>query len=1373
MAKTKDYKVTITDQQNEYIFSAKRKNAIYVKGIKQNDIDTNSFRIYGDNLLFSAKGKDFVVSNYTGIKYIKTDNASGKTDLLDIISHSYVDNTANVISTYNKKLTVTGATNYNDEIDMSGINNLTKTIKVGKKKQIVDKTSQDKGFTIKSGAGDDIITGSMYSDTITSGVGKNTIIVKNTEFGNDVINLTKNEELVIDLTECTDITDLSDLKYSIIGKNLIITVPEDDEYNKGTLTLKNYTKNILKSLSFKLYAQDTIIYNNLTEFTNDVVFNYNNSNLSKKRVLTGSAYNDKIDVENTTTKKYTINAGNGKNDITISSGTNVINSGKDNDTINISLDGNYTVNAGAGENTINIDNSDEFGTVIINEQKVNATNTIVLSDELINPEYKRVKNDMYIVDNNGTIILKNYYSNVKNKSTVNISFKDGTEQTLSEYISDTTMSVSGSGKIIGTDNNDIISINGKSSSTITPGKGNDTIGYSKGSRTFYLYEGDGNDIVEKGKGTDVLKFESGTRVIAETQYDIDGNTNLVVHYGAQGDSITFLDYDSKKKMYYYIGKKKYSFSISSAKGDLIEIDKYKTHYDGTNKNDTIIDMLKHTLEDTLTINGYGGDDYIDAHHDIVHAGSGNDYVHSINSFVYGEEGNDVIVNYGQTGGSGADIEIYGGDGDDTIVNEKYAYAKNLYGNDGNDIIINSGTVGNIIDGGNGADEISLRSGSKVSTVYGGNGDDTITIESEATVSSIYTNEGNDKINIEGSVGYIYCGIGDDIIIADKNSHIGTIYFNEGDGNDILDINKATLQFYTNSNLVYRWNNNDLILNYNDNENVTLKNYDINNNQIYIRGNYTYNTKFLLSDILKSGFVKLDIAENNIFFDDNDNNIIFDTTIKNIYTGDGNDKIILNENGVVGNNIYCGNGNNEIAILGYKEKWKSYDNNDNKVNNIYTGDGNDKVTINESAKVSNNIDCGAGDNEIYIYGSVNNIYTEDGNDKVIVDSIGSVDSIYLGDGNDEINITSHGYVGDIYTGSGNDIIITRSVSIWDCCNIWFYKGDGNDILDINNLLTTNLHFSSNTSSKTYIWQNDDLLIKYNNDRDSVLIKNCIPTSFYIDDETSDENSKNLLSTAPKKNIIGTKYADYLESNVYAWEIYGYDGNDTIINNGECQDIKAGNGNDTITNNGDVFLIRGDEGKDTIINNGKCYLIWGEDGDDNIINNGECQYIEGGKGNDIITITESSITNFINFNEINLGDGNDTLYLYASTSINCNLSLKKTYSWSKNDLVIKFYNNIDSIDSITIKNYDPSNKDIIVKIKTDVNSYRDLATLVPDKPTVNTLSLNMSNTNIDELNSQIATFNSASSTSDFSLTDDSTDMPSIMTYLTDTTDSQVIK
>ena len=806
---TKDYKVTITDQQNEYIFSAKKKNAIYIKGIKQDDIDTNSFRIVGNNLLFSAKGNDFVVSNYTGIKYIKTDNTLGKTELLDIISHSYVDNTANVISTYNKKYTVTGATNYNDEIDMSGINNLTKTIKDGKKKQIVDKTSQDSGFIIKSGAGDDIITGSMYSDTITGGNGKNTIIIKNTEFGNDVVNLTKNEELVIDLTDCTDITDLSDLKYSIIGKNLIITVPEDDEYNKGTLTLKNYTKNILKSLSFKLYAQDTIIYNNLTEFTNDVVFNYNNSNLSKKRVLTGSAYNDKIDVENTTTKKYTINAGNGKNDITISSGTNVINSGKDNDTINISLDGNYTVNAGAGENTINIDNSDEFGTVIINEQKVNATNTIVLSNELINPEYKRVKNDMYIVDNNGTIILKNYYSNVKNKSSINITIK-GDEKGLSDYLSEQTTEISGSGKINGTDSSDIVTITGKAATTINTGKGNDIIGYSKGNRTIYLYEGDGEDIVEAGEGTDTIRFQNGTKVSAEIQYDTEGNTNLVIHYGNKGDTITFKDYNSKTKLYYYIGKQKYSLFNIANDGELIEIDKFKTHYDGTNKNDRIMDSLVHTLENSITINAFAGNDYIDAHHDIVHAGAGNDYVHSIDSFVYGEDGNDTIINYGSTSdGSEPVIEIYGGDGDDIIFNERYSSTKNIYGNEGEDIIINSGNISFDLDGGYDDDQITLNSGSIVKgTTYGGSGNDKITVQSNVTINDLCGDtsqdttsvDGDDKIEISGTVRNVYTSGGSDEITVNTSGKVaGSIY--GGDGKDII-VNRGIIDVVdNNTNLI--------------------------------------------------------------------------------------------------------------------------------------------------------------------------------------------------------------------------------------------------------------------------------------------------------------------------------------------------------------------------------------------------------------------------------------------------------------------------------------------------------------------------------------------------------------------------------------------
>ena len=98
--KTKDYTILTTDEQTSYKVTNK-KNAIYLKGIKQSDIDTSSFKIVGDNLLFTANDKNYTISNYKDVRYIKTvDN--NKTELLDIIANSFVDNTENEIKTLEK-----------------------------------------------------------------------------------------------------------------------------------------------------------------------------------------------------------------------------------------------------------------------------------------------------------------------------------------------------------------------------------------------------------------------------------------------------------------------------------------------------------------------------------------------------------------------------------------------------------------------------------------------------------------------------------------------------------------------------------------------------------------------------------------------------------------------------------------------------------------------------------------------------------------------------------------------------------------------------------------------------------------------------------------------------------------------------------------------------------------------------------------------------------------------------------------------------------------------------------------------------------------------------------------------------------------------
>lgn len=89
---------------------------------------------------------------------------------------------------------------------------------------------------IKGGKGDDTITGGAGNDTITGGTGFNTIVHHKGD-GNDVINLTKGENLIIKVDELADKNVLftESLKYSANKKDVLICLA-DGEY----ITLKNY-----------------------------------------------------------------------------------------------------------------------------------------------------------------------------------------------------------------------------------------------------------------------------------------------------------------------------------------------------------------------------------------------------------------------------------------------------------------------------------------------------------------------------------------------------------------------------------------------------------------------------------------------------------------------------------------------------------------------------------------------------------------------------------------------------------------------------------------------------------------------------------------------------------------------------------------------------------------------------------------------------------------------------------------------------------------------------------------------------------------------------------------------------------------------------
>ena len=186
-----------------------------------------------------------------------------------------------------------------------------------------------------------------------------------------------------------------------------------------------------------------------------------------------------------------------------------------------------------------------------------------------------------------------------------------------------------------------------------------------------------------------------------------------------------------------------------------------------------------------------------------------------------------------------------------------------------------------------------------------------------------------------------------------------------------------------------------------------------------------------------------------------------------------------------------------------------------------------------------------------------------------------------------------------------------------------------------------------------------------------------------------------------SINGTSNADSLNNTLEGANIYGYGGNDTIINKGISSFVDGGAGNDRIYNYGKYSTITtgnesatvynyaenvtiqgtadydylynrsskayltlsgnnstlyshsgisnvtlfGGSKNDSILNNSSKTLINGNAGNDKILNyKGSNVTIIGGKGNDVISLYDSSKNNLIIYNK---GDGNDTISGIAET------------------------------------------------------------------------------------------------------------------------------
>ncbi len=177
------------------------------------------FKANGKSKFNLLVGNDYQTQNYAAY---------------DMLANGWVTNPTSYTSANVKKQSFT-TTVFNDTVDLTGFQ--AEDAKAG--------YYIKKGFNVKTDKGNDTITGSVLNDTITAGAGSNTINSVATDFGDDVINLTKNEAL--NVTAATDGTGYAYgiEKNDVVAKDYVKThlgYAKTTEVAAGETHNKVYTK---------------------------------------------------------------------------------------------------------------------------------------------------------------------------------------------------------------------------------------------------------------------------------------------------------------------------------------------------------------------------------------------------------------------------------------------------------------------------------------------------------------------------------------------------------------------------------------------------------------------------------------------------------------------------------------------------------------------------------------------------------------------------------------------------------------------------------------------------------------------------------------------------------------------------------------------------------------------------------------------------------------------------------------------------------------------------------------------------------------------------------------------------------------------------
>lgn len=821
---------------NDVIYLTKGENfKLVISGSGITDIndlsfmrDDNDLLIYTDN----SNDEEFIRIKDFAKKDV-TNNATKKTPDTSSVMLEINGNEYNLRTEEHLACTTLANGNYTgtylrEEIDASG---LTLFKKVGN--SIVEKDFKDSGLTLNGVAGDDTIKGSKYSDilncgngddlieggkgndTITGGAGTNTIVYRHDD-GNDVVNITKGEDLIIALP---NVNNFNDIIFEIApnGKDLIIRANNDnrDEF----MTIKDYvTKDILNSGKFLL--GDSGQYEH--DFSEIVI------TVNTTKNYTGTRLKEKIDASGAT-KGVTVNSGAGNDTVSGSdyndvikgtSGDKKFSGGKGNDTIYGTNGYNNDLHGGEDDDKIYAGNLSDsiYGDAGNDFIKAGDGDDSIWGDTLGASEsdgndtiYGEGGNDK-IYGNGGDDYIDGGLGGDSIKGGTGddtIYGGDGDDEIWGEGYDDVIYGGNGDDTIYGGDGSDLI-YGDAGDDSLSGGNSDDTIYGGVGNDIIEGYIGD--DYIEGGKGNDKITGGEGANYIVYNKGD--GDDFITLTKGEQFklelkdvrsiDDVEFATASNNRDYIIYVDKNNHSAGsitledfaerdVTNNKTETSPDTSYVklvingTEYDLRRKDVTVSDdyigsCIHENIDASsatkgLNINGMDGRDTINGsnYNDTIYGGAGNDSIkgNAGDNYIYGDDGNDTI--YGGTGnvsieGGAGDDKLYGGSGSCTI-----------YGNTGNDTIWGSSTNG-IIYGDEGNDELYGNQGDD--KIYGGDGDDYI--NGEQGNDTLYGGAGNDTLDGGYNSDTLYGGEGDDTykVYFEKNA-MNSVIVDESGTNDVV------------------------------------------------------------------------------------------------------------------------------------------------------------------------------------------------------------------------------------------------------------------------------------------------------------------------------------------------------------------------------------------------------------------------------------------------------------------------------------------------------------------------------------------------------------------------------------------------------------